>query len=210
MAYMGKDQECAWVAAHKLFPGNVAYVWHAAMKGSEVAAALGVAGFEVRAQIIWAKDTFAISRGHYNFQHEPCWYAVRKGKSSGWLGGQGNTSLWKINRRDDQPRTGHATQKPVEVMRKPIPNHTQNGDTVYDPFLGSGTTLIACETINRACLGLELDPRFVDVIVTRWQNLTGKQATLEGHGATFEHVRDGRRLEAADAIGEEVLERLNA
>jgi DNA modification methylase len=77
-------------------------------------------------------------------------------------------------------------------MRRPILNHTVAGAAVYDPFLGSGTTLVAAELTGRACYGLEIDPRYVDVIVTRWQDLTGKQATLDGHGATFEQIRDER------------------
>jgi DNA modification methylase len=90
------------------------------------------------------------------------------------------------NKQEQQ--TGHGTQKPIEVMRRPIVNHTKTGDSVYDPFLGSGTTLIAAEITERVCYGLEIDPRYVDVIVTRWRNLTGKQAILEGHGTTFEQA----------------------
>jgi hypothetical protein len=91
-------------------------------------------------------------------------------------------------------------------MRKPILNHTESGGLVYDPFLGSGTTLAAAELTGRICLGTELDPKFVDVIVMRWQNLTGQEATLDGAaGLTFEHVKHGRRMEAEDAIKEEVI-----
>jgi DNA modification methylase len=91
-------------------------------------------------------------------------------------------------------------------MRRPILNHTVAGAAVYDPFLGSGSTLVAAELTGRACYGLEIDPRYCDVIVQRWQAFTGKQATCENaHGATFEHVREGRRLEAEDAIKEEIL-----
>ncbi len=107
---------------------------------------------------------------------------------------------------NDEKSTGHSTQKPVEIMRRPILNHTIKGDSVYDPFLGSGTTIVAAESVERICYGLEIDPAYCDVIVTRWQNLTGKQATLEGHsGLTFDHVEDGRRLEAQDALKEEAL-----
>jgi DNA modification methylase len=89
----------------------------------------------------------------------------------------------------------HPTQKPVELMRRPILNHTKRGAFVYDPFLGSGTTLAAAELTQRVCYGLELDPKFIDVVVQRWQNLTGKSATLGGDGSTFEHVKSLRRLE---------------
>ena len=93
-------------------------------------------------------------------------------------------------------------------MRRPILNHTGQGELVYDPFLGSGSTLIAAELTGRVCCGTELDPRYCDVIVERWQNLTGRQATLEGHGVTFEHVKQGRRMGAEDAIKEHCEELL--
>lgn len=106
----------------------------------------------------------------------------------------------------DEEKFDHPTQKPVELMRKPILNHTEPGELVYDPFLGSGTTLAAAELTGRICLGTELDPKFVDVIVMRWQNLSGKKAVLDGSGRqTFEQVKHGRRLGAEDAIKEEVL-----
>jgi DNA modification methylase len=91
----------------------------------------------------------------------------------------------------------HPTQKPVELMRRPILNHTKRGGAVYDAFLGSGTTLIAAEATGRVCYGLEIDPKYVDVIVTRWQGLTGKLAVLDGDGRTFDDVARELRKEAA-------------
>jgi DNA modification methylase len=120
------------------------------------------------------------------------------------MGDRSQNTLWSIKAREDSGH-GHGTQKPVECMRRPILNHTKRGDAVYDPFLGSGSTLVAAELTERVCFGLELDPKYVDVVVLRWQNLTGKQATLSPLGATFEHVKEGRRLGAEDAIKEEVL-----
>jgi DNA modification methylase len=87
----------------------------------------------------------------------------------------------------------HPTQKPVELMRRPILNHTKRGELVYEPFLGSGTTFAAAELTERVCYGLELDPKYVDVIVQRWQTLTGKRATLDGDGRTFEAIAEERR-----------------
>jgi len=113
------------------------------------------------------------------------------------MGDRSQNTLWNIKSREDSGH-GHSTQKPVECMRRPILNHTKQDELVYDPFLGSGTTLIAAELTERVCLGLELDPRYCDVIVERWQNLTGKQATLSPLGATFQHVKEGRRLEGHD------------
>jgi len=95
--------------------------------------------------------------------------------------------------RSDEEKFDHPTQKPVELMRRPILNHTHRGEVVYDPFLGSGTTLAACELTERICCGLELDPRYVDVIITRWQKLTSKQATLEDDGRPFDQIAAERR-----------------
>ena len=93
----------------------------------------------------------------------------------------------------EEPKTDHGTPKAIEVMRRPILNNTRQNDIVYDPFLGSGTTLIAAELTGRVCYGLEIDPHYVDVIVTRWQDLTGKKAVLEADGRTFEQVAEERK-----------------
>ena len=97
----------------------------------------------------------------------------------------------------DEDKYDHPTQKPVDLMRRPILNHLRRGELVYDPFLGSGTTLAAAELTERVCYGLELDPKYVDVIVQRWQQLTGKQATLDGDGRKFDEVPLERRKESA-------------
>jgi DNA modification methylase len=161
---------------------------------------LGI-GFQVRAQIVWVKPHFAISRGHYHGGHEPCWYAVRKGRKSQWSGDRTQSTVWQAANRtfqgkgDREPAdeaTGHGTQKPVELFRRPILNHTTPGEAVYDPFLGSGTCVIAAEATGRICYGLEIEPRYVDVIVQRWQNLTKKTATLDGDGRTFVQVAEER------------------
>jgi len=203
------DGQCDWTAAWRCFPGDVAYVWHASLHGSEVMQSLLGAGFKPRAQLIWRKQAAVFGRGAYHWQHEPCWYAVRDGKRSQWVGDRKQSTVWDVQNLNpmggnrDEETTGHSTQKPIEIMRRPIANH--EGD-VYDPFLGSGTTLIAAEMTGRICYGLEISPAYCDVIVQRWQNFTGKEATLDGHGATFAHVRDGRIMEVEDAIKEEVLE----
>ncbi len=92
----------------------------------------------------------------------------------------------------DEEKFDHPTQKPVELMRKPILNHTKTGELVYEPFLGSGTTLAAAETAGRICYGCEIEPRFVDVVVTRWERLSGKQAILDGDGRSFAQVKEER------------------
>jgi DNA modification methylase len=194
------DHQADWSAAYKLFTGDVAYVWHAGVHAAEVADSLAAAEFQIRSQIVWAKQHFALSRGNYHWQHEPCWYGVRKGRKSNWRGDRTQSTVWQIANLNsfggnrDEPVTGHGTQKPVELMRRPTLNHTERGDRVYDPFLGSGTTLIAAEQTERVCLGLEIDPRYVDVTVCRWQEFSGKTAALAGTDQVFERVRDARQV----------------
>ena len=180
-----------------LFPGSVAYVWHAGRHTSEVQQSLEVSGFDMRAQIIWAKDRFALSRGHYHWQHEPCWYAVRGVAAANWSGDRKQSTLWNINAREDDGH-GHGTQKPVECMRRPIENNSSPGQAVYEPFSGSGTTIIAAEMTGRACFAIELDPAYVDVAITRWQVFTGKTATLEKDGRSFSEVGGERRGESVN------------
>lgn len=151
----------------------------------------------MRAQIIWNKMRPIISRGHYHFQHEPCWYAVRKGCTASWAGDRKQSTVWDIeHRRND---TGHSTQKPVECMKRPIENNSSPGQAVYEPFSGSGTTMIACEMTGRQCHAIELNPAYVDVAVKRWQDFTGKTAVLEGDGRTFEELA-GVRLDPNQAV----------
>lgn len=198
---VANDDQADWTPAYELFPGDVAYVWHAGVHAGEVAAGLRTAGFEVRAQIIWSKQHFAMSRGHYHWQHEPCWYAVRHGRKSHWRGDRKQSTIWQVANLNpfggssEEKPTGHGTQKPVELMRRPILNHTESGEGVYDPFLGSGTTLIAAELTGRICLGIDIDPRYVDVIVRRWQDYTGKSALHAETGRSFEELA-GQRVEA--------------
>ncbi len=178
------DGKADWREAWVLFPGDVAYVWHAAMRVGQSKESLEEAGFALRAQIIWAKNNFAISRGHYHFQHEPCWYAVREGSTGHWCGDHKQTSVWHID-KPQKSETGHSTQKPVECMKRPIENNSSHGQAVYDPFVGSGTTIIAAEMTGRCCHAIELHPAYVDVAMMRWQNFTGRTAMLEASGETF-------------------------
>jgi DNA modification methylase len=171
---VANDDRIDWSEAFSLVPSSVIYCWHADRHASTVQRSLEDSGYEVRSQIIWAKSRFAISRGHYHWQHEACWYAVRKGATAHWVGDRSQTTLWEIA-LDANVDGGHSTQKPVECMERPIRNH--EGD-VYDPFLGSGTTLIAAERQGRRCYGVELNPAYVDVIVRRWEAFTGRSAEL--------------------------------
>jgi DNA modification methylase len=172
------DDQFDWTESYKLSPCHVAYVWHAGKYSANVCANLQSASFEMRCQIIWKKSHFAIGRGHYHWGHEPAWYACRSGGSSKWCGDRTQSTIWEIQ-KPQKSETGHSTQKPVECMARPIRNHGDVDDDVYDPFLGSGTTLIAAEQLNRKCYGMEISPQYCDVIVKRWETLTGKTATLE-------------------------------
>lgn len=171
------DDRADWRETWALFPGAVAYVWHAGVMGGVVQESLHACDFETRSQIIWAKQHLAIGRGNYHWQHEPCWYAVRKGRTAHFVGDRKQTTLWEID-KPQRSETGHSTQKPVECMRRPMLNNSKPGDSVYDPFLGSGTTLIAAEMEGRICYGCELNPVYIDVIVGRWEAFTGKKAQL--------------------------------
>ena len=186
------DDRADWREAWALFPGDVAYVWHGALHATTVADSLIAAGFDIRSQIIWAKDRLVLSRSDYHWQHEPCWYAVKKRGKGHWAGDRKQTTLWQIANRDQDAETVHGTQKPVECMRRPILNNSSPGQAIYEPFMGSGTTLIAAETTGRVSYGIELNPAYVDVAVSRWQNLTGKEATLTETGESFADLKAKR------------------
>jgi DNA modification methylase len=167
------DMVMDWTPAFRLVPSQVIYCWHACWFTGEVAGHLRDCGFVIRYQIIWGKTRINFGRGHYHWQHEPCWYAVRPGGTARWCGGRKESTLWTVapNLRSE---TGHCAQKPVECMARPIANH--DFAEVYDPFVGSGTTLIAAEQAGRRCFAMDLDPGYVDVCVERWQEFTGQKA----------------------------------
>jgi len=192
------DTIADWSHAFELLPSlQVAYVWHASRYAIEVLQGLLRIGFLYPQQIIWNKNVAALTRTHYWFKHEPCYY-VRK-KNAPWFGKPGeNVSVWDaispkmIMGGSKEEKIDHPTQKPVELMRRPILNHTKRGEAIYDPFLGSGTTLIAAELTGRACYGIELDPKYVDVICLRYINFSGRPVLLESAGQTFEQVKADR------------------
>lgn len=171
---VNNDDRSDWTEAYSLWSGKVAYVWHDGKVSPLIGSNLESCGLVLRNLIIWGKNQHAISRGNYHHKHEPCWYAVRKGENAGWIGDRKQTTLWEID-KPLKSETGHSTQKPIACMETPLRNH--EGD-VYDPFLGSGTTLIAAEKTGRKCYGMELDPRYCDVIVKRWEDFTGEKAEL--------------------------------
>jgi DNA modification methylase len=178
------DERADWTAAWALFPGEIAYVWHGALHAGTVADSLIKTGFTIRAQIVWAKERLVMSRGDYHWQHEPCWYAVRK--KGNWTGDRKQTTLWNIPTGGQDAETRHSTQKPVECMRRPMLNNSDAGQAVYEPFLGSGTTLMAAQSTGRVCYGVEIDPLFVDVVIRRWQAFTGDKARRVNDDLAFD------------------------
>ena len=213
------DHRADWREVWALFPGSVAYVWHGGLHAGTVEDSLVACGFKIRAQIVWVKSRPALSRGHYHWQHEPALYGVREGETddhwrfvpehelagyavkdgatADWHGGRKQSTVWFIEHVKSE--TGHGTQKPVEAMRRPIVNNSDPGDPVFEPFSGSGTTLIAYEVTGRKCRAIELDPTYVDVDVVRWQDFTGKSAVLEATGQSFAQVSAARAIPAASA-----------
>ena len=199
------DTRADWSEAFALVPSlQIAYVWHASVFTREVLDGLLRIGFLHHQQIIWDKQRTVLTRTHYWFQHEPCWF-VRK-KNAVWYGKAGeNSTIWACpspkfimggSKEAADEKQDHPTQKPVELMRRPLLNHTKRGEACYEPFLGSGSTLAAAEITERVCYGIELDPKYVDVGVKRWQGLTGGKATLDSDGRTFEEVAEERHQEA--------------
>jgi DNA modification methylase len=172
-----------------LKPGGSMYVCHPSSWQREFQGALELSEFEVRCQIIWAKNTFAWGFGRYKFQHEPIFYCHRRGQSDPWYGDKSQSTLWQ----EKKPAANrlHPTMKPVELIERALVNSSKAGDLVLDLFGGSGSTLIACEKIGRSSRQMELDPKYCDVIVKRWQEFTGKAAHLEG-GGTFAEVEIDR------------------
>jgi DNA modification methylase len=158
------DDRADWTEAWKLFCGDVAYVWHAGNMAHIVAVSLLSCDLQIRAQIIWAKSQLVIGRGDYHPQHEPCWYCVRNGKPGLRTDDRKQTTLWQID-KPQKSETGHSTQKPLECMARPMRNH--DAPEVYDPFLGSGTTMVAAQNLSRKCYGLEISPAYCAVILQR-------------------------------------------
>jgi DNA modification methylase len=167
-------------------PGASLYVCHSSSWQREFQNALEAAGFAVRCQIIWAKNTFAWGFGRYKFQHEPMFYCHVAGEKDSWYGNKSQSTLWE----EKKPAANrlHPTMKPVELIERALLNSSKAGDVVADLFGGSGSTLVACERRNRKSRLMELDPCYADVICQRYSDYVGRPAVLDGDGRTFEEV----------------------
>lgn len=171
-------------------PNASLYVCHSSSWQREFQDALEAAGFRVRSQIIWAKQTFAWGFGRYKFQHEPIFYAYVAGQKDCWYGDKSQSTLWEENK--PAANREHPTAKPVALIERALLNSSRPGDLVVDLFGGSGSTLIGCERRGRKSRLMEIDPYYVDVIVRRWQQYTGKSAALDGSGQTFDQIGSQR------------------
>lgn len=179
-------------------PGAVFYIWHADSEGYNFRGACRDAGWAIRQCLIWAKSVFAIGRQDYHWKHEPCLYGWKEGAGHLWASDRKQTTVLQF---DKPSKSGeHPTMKPVALFEYQLLNNTKGGDVVLDSFGGSGTTMIAAEKNGRVSRLMELDPKYCDVIVKRWQEFTGKQATLEETGATFADVAAGRGVSLDEPV----------
>jgi len=174
----------AYTAANSVMkPGAVFYIWHADSEGYNFRGAAQDAGWKVRQCLIWKKSSLVMGRQDYHWKHDPCLYGWKEGAGHLWATDRKQTTILEFDR---PTRNGeHPTMKPVALFEYQMLNNTKGGDIVLDSFGGSGTTLIAAEKNGRHSRLMELDPKYCDVIVKRWQEFTGKEATLETNGKTF-------------------------
>jgi len=161
------DDNASWIEVWKLSPSNVFYIWMAGLNIHITINELLNCKIQARSEIIWRKNNIVISRGHYHWQHESCVYAVRKNYNAKWIGDRKQSTVWEID-KNLKSETGHSTQKPIECMARPIRNH--EGD-VYDPFLGSGTTMVAAHQLGRKCYGMEIEPKYCQIVIDRMKKL---------------------------------------
>jgi len=179
-----KDEEfrkflvnCFGAAFGWMKPGASFYIWHADLEGFNFRGAVKDCGQQVRQCLIWAKNVLVMGRQDYQWQHEPCLYGWKDGAAHGWYSDRKQTTL--LNFEKPRRNEEHPTMKPVAMFAYLIGNSTAPQGLVYDPFLGSGTTIVAAEQLGRVCYGMELSPAYCDVIVKRWETLTGQTATRE-------------------------------
>lgn len=157
-------------------PGAVFYIWHAAVKASAFILACQLTDWEVRQVLIWVKNSMVLGRQDYQWKHEPCLYGWKEGAVHLWTSDRKQTTVLEFDR--PIKNSVHPTMKPVALFDYLIKNSTKSGDIVLDLFAGSGTTIVACEQNGRNAYAMEFDPKYCDIIVKRWENLTGEKAVL--------------------------------
>ena len=166
--------------------GGGYYIWHADMETIKFRTAANENIGKVRTILIWSKHHFCLGRQDYQWQHEPCLYGWKKGATHSWYSDRKQTTIIKFDRPTKSKL--HPTMKPVGLIEYLIKNSSKQEDIILDPFLGSGTTLMACEKLQRFCYGIELDPKYCDVIIKRWQQFTGKEAIHEQSGKKYNSI----------------------
>jgi DNA modification methylase len=188
-AFLHDALSCAFAV---LAPASNVYVWHADITALEFISAFRSAGFKQArpSTIQWVKPSLTMSQGDYHSQNEPCLYGWKEGSGRVRVKDRKQTTIWKCDRTDEAKV--HPTMKPIELCQRAVENSSEVNGIVLDLFGGSGSTLIACEKTARDCRLMELDPKYCDVIVTRWQDFTGQQATLEATGQTFDEIKAAR------------------
>lgn len=188
-AFLHDALSCAFAA---LASGSNIYVWHADITALEFISAFRSAGFKQArpSTIQWVKPSLTLSQGDYHSQNEPCLYGWKEGSGRVRVKDRKQTTIWKCDRTDEAKV--HPTMKPVELCQRAIENSSEVNGIVLDLFGGSGSTLIACEKTARDCRMMELDPKYCDVIINRWQAFTGQEATLEGDGRTYVELKAER------------------
>jgi site-specific DNA-methyltransferase (adenine-specific) len=162
------------------------YIFHSDWFGLEFRQSIKNTDLEMKQNLIWQKNSLVIGRQDYQWQHEPCLYGWKKGASHSWYSDRKQTTIIKFDRPTKSKL--HPTMKPVGLIEYLIKNSSKQEDIILDPFLGSGTTLMACEKLQRFCYGIELDPKYCDVIIKRWQQFTGKEAIHEQSGKTYNSI----------------------
>lgn len=177
------------LACGHLRPGGAYYVT-GPQGGDLLLLALRESGLQLKHMLIWAKNNHVLGRCDYHYKHEPIIYGWREGAGHKFYGKEGCFSLWEIARPHKSKL--HPTMKPVELVAKAVRNSTRPGEIVLDPFCGSGTTIIAAEQLGRTAYGMEMSPTYCDVIINRWQEVNGCEATLDGDGRTFTEIKSER------------------
>lgn len=173
----------------QLEPGAPAYVFHADTEGMNFRSAFADAGFRLAQCGVWVKPGFVLGHHDYHWQHEPVLYGWKPGAAHRWHGDRRQSTVWKFER--PARSEVHPTMKPVALLAYLTMNSSQAGDVVLDPFGGSGSTLVACVQTGRVARLMEIDPRYCDVIVQRWEEFSGERATREADGASFDALQEG-------------------
>ena len=189
-------RDCYVAADAVMKPGAAFYIWHADAEGYNFRGAAKDANWKVRQCLIWKKSTLVMGRQDYHWKHEPCLYGWKDGAGHLWAADRKQTTILEF---DKPQRNGeHPTMKPVALFEYQMLNNTKGGDIVLDSFGGSGTTIIAAEKNGRIGYAMELDPKYCDVIIKRWQDFTGKSATLESSGKTYNELLNDNQTKNTD------------